>query len=270
MHERTLMDWTQRRTVLDLGRSARVSRRRHQIELPGGRLVGADIYRPADLAEGELLPTVVFVHGDASPADLEGVLGWGQYRAWGEAVASVGLGGFVFQHRSSDGLQAAREVLAEVSDVLSFVQHDAAPLGIDGRRIGLWTCSAGSPFGVIAGVRAVPPVACLVSLYGLLDLRHIADQLPATVSLAGLAALSPAAIVPHLASFPPTLLVKAALDRAEINASMDAYVAALPGSAEIELLVHPTGHHAFDLVDDDPTSAALIRRVIEFLRRHLT
>jgi hypothetical protein len=51
----------------------------------------------------------------------------------------------------------------------------------------------------------------------------------------------------------------------EISESIDAYVAAVGGRGPTEVLVHPAGHHAFDVVDDDATSADLIRRTIAFL-----
>lgn len=38
----------------------------------------------------------------------------------------------------------------------------------------------------------------------------------------------------------------------------------------VELVEVPDGHHAFDTVDDTDASRDAIRRVLSFLRRHLT
>ena len=38
---------------------------------------------------------------------------------------------------------------------------------------------------------------------------------------------------------------------------------------DIDLLNHASGHHAFDMVDDNDRSRDIIVRTIEFLRRHL-
>jgi acetyl esterase/lipase len=38
----------------------------------------------------------------------------------------------------------------------------------------------------------------------------------------------------------------------------------------VELVEVPDGHHAFDVLDDDDASRAAIRRVLDFLREHLT
>ena len=264
-----MTDWTTARLVLDLGRGANVTRRRRRIALPRQRFVDADVYRPGDVAPGALIPAVVFVHGDASPDVLAGVLDWGQYRSWGEAIASVGLAAVVFRHRSSESLLRAAELVEEIGDVLACLQRDGATLGVDGGRLGVWTCSAGSSFGATAALEAEPPVACLVSYYGFLDVRHIRDRLDPSIDEAAPAAVSAAAVVPRIATVPPTLIVKAALDRPEINDSIDAYGAAVRGRGPTEVLVHPAGHHAFDIVDDDATSADLVRRTVAFLVAHL-
>jgi acetyl esterase/lipase len=264
-----MTDWTAARLVLDLGRGADVTRERRRFALPRQDVVDADIYRPGHVAPDALLPAVVFVHGDASPEVLEGVLDWGQYRSWGEAIASVDLAAVVFRHRSSEGLLRAAEVVEEIGDVLAYLRREGATIGVDGSRLAVWTCSAGSSFGATAALRAQPPVACLVSYYGFLDVRQIRDRLDPSIDDGALAAVSAAAVVPGAAAVPPTLIVKAALDRAEINDSIDAYVTAVAGRGPTQVLVHPTGHHAFDIVDDDATSADLIRTTITFLVAHL-
>ncbi len=37
----------------------------------------------------------------------------------------------------------------------------------------------------------------------------------------------------------------------------------------MEIAKHPTGPHAFDILEDSDASRAVIRRVVQFLRDHL-
>jgi dienelactone hydrolase len=69
---------------------------------------------------------------------------------------------------------------------------------------------------------------------------------------------------------PALLLVRAGQDRPELNASIDRFVATVrAGGLPMELVEHPEGHHAFDVLDDTDASRDAIRRVLEFLRRRL-
>ena len=256
-------DLTEARIVLDVGRTAEVQRDRHRLSLPDGE-VPADIYRPAGSSPDEHLPTVLFIHGDASAEDLSNVLDWGQYRSWGEAVAARGLCGVVLQHRSSEGLRHASALLAELASAITRLRAHALP-GIDADRLGIWTCSAGSSFGVTAALLAHPPVAFVVSYYGFLDVRHIAARLDPAIAPEDLAAVSPATVVERVPRLPPTLIVKAALDHPELNESIDRYVAVAEGRGEIRVEVHPSGHHGFDVLDNDATSAALISLTLDFI-----
>ena len=58
---------------------------------------------PASAGPDKRLPFVLFVPGDAPQPIMEGLLDWGQYRAWGEAVAARGLAAVVAKHASTDG-----------------------------------------------------------------------------------------------------------------------------------------------------------------------
>lgn len=43
----------------------------------------------------------------------------------------------------------------------------------------------------------------------------------------------------------------------------------LLGGAPLELLNHPKGRHAFDILDDDDRSREIIARTFDFLKTHL-
>ena len=251
------------RIVLEFPDVAGVVRERLRVSVGEGQDVNTDLDAPPGRRRDRLQPAVLFVHGDADPEALRGVLDWGQYVSWGEAVAARGMVGVTFEHASSEHFRRARQVIEEVGGMLGFLRSDGPGLGIDPDRIGVWTCSGGSPFALVSALRASPPVRCLVSYYGFLDLRHLRDRVDLAVSDEDLAAASPAAMVDQIGDLPPTLVVKAGLDSPAINDSIDAYVAAVaPRQPAIQLLVHPSGHHAFDVLDDDATSGR-VRKLLE-------
>jgi acetyl esterase/lipase len=264
-----MRELTKARIALDAGLGMEVRRQRLAIGLPGGD-VQADVYRPATGAGPEtLLPAVLFIHGDASTQDLADVLDWGQYRSWGEAVAALGLCAVVLQHRSSDGLRHAPKLLAELQAAIASLRDGAVP-GIDASRIGVWTCSAGSSFGVTAALAADPPVAFIVSYYGFLDVRHLAARLDPGISTADLAAVSPAAVVLRMPRVPPTLIVRAALDRPELNESIDRFVAAAHDRGDVRVEEHASGQHGLDVLDRDERTRELIALTLHFMEARLT
>ena len=73
------------------------------------------------------------------------------------------------------------------------------------------------------------------------------------------------------AALPPLLVVRAGRDRLALNRTIEEFVTAAEARRlPIELVDHPDGHHAFDVLDDTDASRDAIRRVLAFLREHLT
>src|SRR5215218_2507164 len=99
----------------------------------GGRELAMDVYRPAG---GAPVPAVLLVHGEADPALLRGVRGWGQYTGWGRLLAAEGMAAVAFEHRAilDAGFEA---VVAEVEAALAAVGERAGDLGVDPERIGV-------------------------------------------------------------------------------------------------------------------------------------
>lgn len=226
-----------------------------------------EVYRPK--AEGPR-PAVIFVHGDAAPEVLRGITQWGQYVSWGQAVAVSGIVGVTFEHSSSEGLTQIERVLDEIDAILDCIRVNADGLGIDSDRLCLWSCSAGVPFGVSAAIRSPSGIRCLVAYYGWLDLRPMRSELTAEVSGMALAAASPLAYLESGATIPPLLVVKAGRDQASINISIDAFMSEAGRSrAPVDLLVHTSGRHAFDVLDDVDESRAVIEGTISFMKNHL-
>ena len=68
----------------------------------------------------------------------------------------------------------------------------------------------------------------------------------------------------------PILYVRAGLDRPPLNAEIARLATlALSQNAPLTLLNHPTGHHAFELTDDDASTQQLIDLTIDFVKRAL-
>lgn len=220
----------------------------------------ADLYRPGGRNP---VPVVILVHGEAPRHFLETAKDWGQYRGWGNAIASSGLAAVTFTHRSME--------TARPDDALSDLQAVAETLTSWSHQLGLRLDSVavfGLSFGVPLAMQAmlqdlVHGLRAGVMFYGPFDLR------PLGVS-AELAALSPILHLSGTVSPCSLLVVKAAHDSPEINQSIDVFVGhATEAGWPVELMVHEDGHHAFDLIDETSTSEKVMRRTISFLQRNL-
>jgi dienelactone hydrolase len=226
-----------------------------------------DVYRPAS---GGRPPVVVFVHGDGPPEVLADAKEWGQYTSWGRLVAASGLAGVTFNHRSTLGATELHAAAADVDDLVSEVRKRSDELGLDPDRICIWTCSAGGPIGMRTALAGHGFVRCAVCFYAMLDLRHLRDQIPDTVSDDVLEDFSPICHLREGAEAPPMLVARAGRDRPAFNDAIDRFVAeAVARGATVDLLTHPAGQHGFDVFDDDDRSREIVARTLAFMRWHL-
>jgi dienelactone hydrolase len=218
----------------------------------GDHRLEADVYLPPGLLPDERVPAVLFVHGDAPPDLLRGAKDWGQYTSWGRLAAASGLIGITFEHRSSEARTRLAEAASDVLELVAFVRRGGARGHVDVDRIGLWVASGGPPMVLPWVLRDRPPfVRCVAALYGVMD-----SSVEALAAAEGLV--------------PPMLVARAGLDAPVINDSIDAFVAAaLARNVELDLLTHPAGQHAFDILDDDDRSRDVIALTLAFFRRHL-
>jgi acetyl esterase/lipase len=70
------------------------------------------------------------------------------------------------------------EVMSDIEDLLLYVRSQSQALHIDASRLCIWTCSAGSPFGLRAALRLpLSTLRCIVSYYSLTDLQ-VDDEEP--------------------------------------------------------------------------------------------
>ena len=241
-----------------------------------------DVYYPADYDGETRLPAVIFVHGDGPPEFLKDAKEWAAYISWGQLAAATGLIGVTFNHRSTEMLTKLYEAASDVDALIEFVRDDSKMLGIDANRLGIWVCSAGGPIGLRSALPGNPEyIRCIVSYYAISDLKVYYEEpeeetefpgppLPA-LSQEVLDEFSGAALVNKSADdIAPMLIVRAGLDDARLNASIARLVTvAVAKNVDIDFMNHATGHHAFDMLDDDERSREIIRATLEFLRGNL-
>jgi dienelactone hydrolase len=213
--------------------------RRNLVYKPGLRM---DVYRPR--AATRPLPAVLFVHGttgNESPKD------WGQYVGWGQLAAASGLAGVTFNHQEDP---------ADIAAAIRYVRRNGTRLGIDGTRLCVAGFSAGVHPAVLTALDgSAGKLRCSVAYYGFLW-----TELPQ---------VSPTA---HLrADSLPVLVTKAGRDLPGLNRTIDQFVAkARKVHAPVEILVHATAPHAFDVNTHDARSRAIMRRTLAFLKLHLS
>ncbi len=262
-----------RRIVLPVAGGDRVVARRnlsYRASGEGDVQLPLDVYTPAGLQPGERRPAVIFIHGGPLPPAMSPP-DWGVYRSYGELAATSGLVGITFKHRlnsPSDYGRAADDVRA----LIAHVRNHAAEFHVDGDRLALWAFSGGGALIGVAFQEPLPYVRCVVSYYGLLDLRppQIAGM-PTAVPEPVASQLSPTALITTASGpFPPTLIARAGLDNPRLNQSVDEFVSdAEKRGIDLDLLTVPQGRHAFDILDDAPRSREVIERTIAFLRANL-
>jgi dienelactone hydrolase len=222
--------------------------------------LGFDLYRPPHATAP--CPAVVFVSGLPDPG-VVAMLGkpfkdWASYVGWARMTAASGVAAVLYTNRTAaDGLALVRHLRA-----------NAASLGLDPERIGIWAASGHVPtaLGLIARER----FACAALLYGyLLDLDGATSVADASVQFHF--AIPPVAL-DELPRELPMLVVRAGRDATPgLEPTLQRFLtAARARGMAVTLLDHPEAPHAFDLVDDSPRTHEVIDEVLAFLRRSLT
>jgi hypothetical protein len=184
----------------------------------------------------------------------------GMFVSWAELFAASGIVGVLYE---------TRHPADDVTAVLSFLRTNAAALGIDETRIGLWANSGHVP--VALSVLMEGRVRCGVLCYGFtLDqngstgVAQAAAQYHFANPLAGRR-------VEDLPQDTALFIARAGREQfAGLNEALDAFVTvALRRNLRLTLMNHATGLHGFDLADDTEASRQVIRQILKFLRENL-
>jgi len=224
-----------------------------------------DVYYPSDSEAPS--PAVLFVTGYPD-AGFQKLLGcklkeMGSYVSWGQLAAASGLAAVIYENQ---------DPAADALEVLRYVRQNAASLGIDGNRIGVWSCSGNVPTALSVLMREAQDfLRCAVLCYGImLDLD---GSTGVAESAAQWRFANPAAgrSVEDLPQGLPLFIARAGRDEfPHLNESIDRFMArALARNLPVTLMNHAEAPHAFDVLHDSEITREIIRRILEFLRFYL-
>ncbi len=227
-----------------------------------------DLYLPAPSPSAKPWPAAVFVHGGPVPAGMS-AKNIEQFQSYGRVLSSRGIAAVAFNHRFH-GLTDILQAAADIDRALGYLRQHAAEYSIDRDRLCVWTVSAG---GLFAGpLLHQPPtyLRCLVMYYGLTDPEVFAQmgmgQPPSETSIRFRVADQ---LRPESGPL-PILVARAGKDSPALNRALDGFVErAVSLNLPIQLLNHPDGVHAFDVLDPNPRSVEIVEVTIAFVRRHL-
>ncbi len=227
-----------------------------------------DVYYPPDTKSGARTPAVIFVMG-YSDLGAQRILGcrfkeMEGFISWAQLTAASGMVAITY----STGADPAEDVHA----VIRYVRQNAAELGIDENRIGVWACSGHAPNALAVLMdEEHNDLRCAVLCYGLtLDLDGFTGVAAAAATFRF---VTPAEgkSVDDLPKDVPLFILRSGRDEfPHLNETMDRFLArALDANLPVTFVNHPGAPHAFDLLHDSETSREIIRRILGFLRFHL-
>ena len=224
-----------------------------------------DLYRPPH-TEGRRLPVTVLVTGfpDTGFARMFGrpMKDTAPYRSWARLLASRGLAAVTYTNRDPVG---------DATGVLEHLARHADALGVDPGRCGIWACSGNVPNAL--AVLAAPlslPVRCAALCYGYMIGGD--GSTPVGDAARQFRFATPTVALNRIAPETAMLIVRAGRDEMPgLNDSIDHFLSqAASQKLSVQLLHHPTGPHAFDLVDDSKASREVVSGILDFLGRQLS
>jgi len=229
----------------------------------------ADIYLPSGLKKGEKRPVIIFIHGGYLPPNLlTPPKEWVEYRSFGRLAGTSGFVGVVFNHRFFRNFGGLPDSEADLADMISFVREHAEAFSADKDRITLWAFSGGGY--LFSRFLREPPayIRALVAYYAVLDFtpeeRAAPERAPADLvqKFSAVQALAGSG-----KQVPPILVARAGLDHPLRNATIDHFIkVALEKNAAIQVVNHPSGHHGFDVEDDNDVTRKIIQATLDFVR----
>jgi acetyl esterase/lipase len=215
-----------------------------------------DLYAPA--AASRASPAVILIHGGPIPG--LGARRWGMFTSYGRILAASGMTGIAFDHRFL-GPDRLRDSVADVSDLVKHVRENAKTLGVDANRLALWAFSGGGPLLAAPLRERQNWLKLVVAYYGIMEAPGAASD----DRYSAIAALGRDA-----SNAPPIVVARAGRDDPAINSTIDRFLtAANTAGATVDLFTHPSGRHAFDILDAGDRSSQIIRRTLEVLRAQL-
>ncbi|MEV7414985.1 alpha/beta fold hydrolase [Streptomyces sp. NPDC089919] len=223
-------------------------------EVPVERTGHVDLYVPRD-ADGPR-PAVVFVHGGPVPAGSS-PRDWPMFCGYARLAAQAGAVGVTLDHRLHD-LTGYPDAAEDVAAAVALVRADPR---VDPDRIALWFFSGGGPLA--AGYLAAPPAW----------LRTVAATYPILAPLPNWGLTDPRFLpVAALAGAGdlPVVLTRAGLEMAEIDATVEQFLAAAEEhGTRLEVVDVPAGDHGFETLDPTDASRDAVHRALAAVLAHL-
>jgi acetyl esterase/lipase len=225
-----------------------------------------DLYRPSDPNEGAPLPVVIIVAGYPDPG-VERALGCkfkdlGSSVSWGRLMAASGVAAITYTNR--DPTRDARQILR-------YVRRNAASLGLDAVRVGLWASSGHVPLALSLLMEAPDALECAVLCYGYtLDLDGATGVADAAREW-GFVNPCSGKSVEDLPKDVPLFVARAGRDSfPRLNEALDRFLAeALRSNLPVTIVNYPEAPHAFDLFVDGEATREIVREILAFVRFHL-
>lgn len=228
-----------------------------------------DVYQPPNPAKAEKRPVVIFIHGgvktEYTPKD------WGVFNSWGRLAAASGFVGVTFTHRLEYPNKSLENAAQDVTDAINYVRANADKYNADQDRICLIAYSAGGPLLTLPMRGAMPFVKCLVGFYSFMDISQSDYKRTETPEI--VKAFSAITYLEKDADkIPPMFIARAGRDEVPtMNDSIDRFIQkAIDKNISLNFANHPNGVHGFDNQNDDERSREIIRKVLEFIKIHLS
>jgi hypothetical protein len=242
---------------------------RRDVEFPAAS-AGAltmDIYYPPEVERGARTPAVVFVAGFPD-VGFEARVGCkfketGSSVSWGRLTAASGLVSITYTNR---------DPAEDVHALLRYVRQNAAALGVDETRLGVWASSGNVPLALSLLMKEDREyLKCAVLCYGyMLDLEG-ATGVAEAARMFGFVNACAGRSVNDLPQALPLFIARAGRDELpHLNETLDRFLsAALARNLPLTFVNHHDAPHAFDLLHDSETSREIVRQILAFMRFHL-
>ncbi len=226
------------------------------VEYTTGRKM--DLYYPGAFDFSKPAPVVIFVMGYSTNYTMN----WfgaklkdlGQYVSWGELVAASGMIGVAYETDYPDD---------DLETLLRYLRQNGASLGVDSRRIGIFTCSGNSltALGAMAakGRDYSSSLRCGVVMYPIISyFMNKGDQ------------VMPAPFKRELRTDLPIFMVTVGQERPEWAEAVDTFLAGVDGKGyPLEVANYAQGIHGFDTDQDTDESRALVSHAVAFMKEQL-
>jgi hypothetical protein len=260
---------TKKRVVYQLpGVDAVTIRRNIEYRTTDAGALTMDIYYPPGSKNGSRIPAVIFVIG-YSDFGAQAILGckfkeMESFISWGQLAAASGLAAITYS--------TGKEPAADIHALLQYVRQNAATLGVDENRIGLWACSGHVP-NALSVLMQEPRdfLKCAVLCYGfMLDLDGTTFVVDAAKMIRFVNPCTGKS-VKDLPQDLPLFIARAGQDEMpHLNETIDRFLThALQCNLPVTFANHPAAPHAFDIIHDSDTTREIIRQILAFLRFHL-